>query len=162
MGNAIAFRADFGVPGAVTREDQRHIEGVPLDPALPFSAYGLPGKIAAGKFVPIAGTGEVVYGYLVRPFPFTGPNASDPLGSATPPTTGVANVLRRGYICVHNGAGAPGVGGAVNIRFQNAVAGKPIGGVEFTATADTYVSATSQFMSQQDASGNAEVFINTP
>lgn len=160
---AFLYRMGNGVPGDITRQSAAKIEPQVLNSSLPFSAYGLFGKIASGKFVPVGSgdTAAAVYGLLVRPFPITGANASDPLGTSVPPASGIADVLRSGYINVKNNAGTPAVGGAVYIRVASAAAGKPIGGVEAVADgANTILVAGATFMGGADASGNAEIAFN--
>lgn len=153
----------YGIPGDITRQSQAKIEAQVLDASLPFAGYGLVGKIASGKFVPFAGaeTDADDYGILVRPFPVTGANASDPLGTAVPQTTGIANVLRSGYINVKNNAGTPAVGGAVYVRVATAGTGKPIGGFEAVADgANTIALTGATFAGAADANGNVEVAYN--
>lgn len=135
MGNSILYRMPYGIPGDVTRQSQATIEAQILDSAAPFAGFGLFGKISSGKFVP-AGAGAVaadIYGLLVRPYPQQGANASDPLGTSVPGTTGVANVLRRGYASVKLNAGTAALNGKVFMRVGNASSGKPIGGIEAAA-----------------------------
>jgi hypothetical protein len=160
---AFLTRMPYGIPGDITRQSQAKIEAQVLDASLPFAGYGLVGKIASGKFVPFAGaeTDADDYGILVRPFPVTGANASDPLGTAVPQTTGIANVLRSGYINVKNNAGTPAVGGAVYVRVATAGTGKPIGGFEAVADgANTIALTGATFAGAADANGNVEVAYN--
>lgn len=163
MGNAILYRMPSGIPGAVSRPSQSTIEPAILDPNNAFSAYGLFGKIASGKFIPV-GAGDAataVYGLLVRPYPTQGANASDPLGSAVPATTGVTNILRRGYMTVKLNAGTAALGGQVYVRVANAATGKPIGGIEAAADSTNTIAITgATFMSAADASGNVEIAYN--
>lgn len=163
MGNAILYRMPSGIPGAVTRQAVSTIEPAILDSTNAFSAFGLFGKLVAGKFVPI-GAGDAassVYGLLVRPYPTQGASASDPLGTAVPPTTGVANVLRRGYMTVKLNSGTAALGGQVYVRVANAAAGKPIGGIEAAADGTNTIAVTgATFMSAADASGNVEIAYN--
>jgi hypothetical protein len=159
---AFLTRMPFGIPGDVTRQSQAKIEAQVLNASLPFSAFGLFGKIASGKFVPFAGaeTAADAYGILVRPYPITGTNASDPLGTSVPPTTGLADVLRSGYINVKNNAGTPAVGGAVYVRIA-AAAGKPIGGFEAAADGVNTIAITgATFAGAADANGNVEIAYN--
>lgn len=163
MGNAILYRMPSGIPGAVTRQGVATIESVIHDQNNAFSAFGLFGKLSGGKFVPL-GAGDAataIYGLLVRPYPTQGANASDPLGTAVPPTIGVANVLRRGYIAVKLNAGTAALGGQVYVRIANAAAGKPINGIEAAADGtNTIAVAGATFMSAADASGNVEIAYN--
>ncbi len=160
---AFLYRMGNGVAGDVTRQSQSTIEPQIYNSSLPFGGYGLPGKIASGKFVPIAGgeAASAIYGFLVRPYPITGANASDPLGTSVPPTSGMSDVLRRGYINVKNNAGTPALNGQVYVRVANAAAGKPIGGVEAASdSTNTVAVANCIFMGAADASGNVEIAFN--
>lgn len=164
MSNAITFRMAYGVPGDINRVSACVVEGQPLNSALPFSAYGLPVKVASGKIVPVAANNDVVYGFLARPFPITGANASDPLGTSVPPTIGVANVLRRGYIlvAVQNGSGSVALGSNVYVRYQNPGGGKIVGGLEGAAGGDVYQITNASFMGSPDSNGNAEISWGSP
>lgn len=160
---AFLYRMPQGIAGDVTRQSVSTIETQILDSGAPFSAYGLFGKIASGKFVPV-GSGDAasaVYGLLVRPFPTQGANASDPLGTSVPKTSGAADVLRRGYVSVKLNSGTAALGGAVYVRVANASAGKPIGGIEAAAdSTNTILVAGASFMGAADASGNVEIAYN--
>lgn len=160
---AFLTRMPTGIPGDVTRPSAATIEPGVFNSAAAFGGYGLFGKISSGKFVPV-GAGDAataVYGLLIRPFPVTGANASDPLGTAVPPTTGMADVLVRGYAAVKVNAGTAALGSQVYIRVAAAAAGKPIGGIEAAAdTTNTIAVPNCTFMSAADASGNAEIRFN--
>ncbi|GAA0809763.1 structural cement protein Gp24 [Cupriavidus gilardii] len=163
MGNAILYRMPSGIPGDISRQSQATVEPQIFDPALPFPGYGVFGKLAAGKFVPIASgdAAAVVYGLLVRPYPTTGGAGSEPVGTATPPTKGVCDVLRRGYMTVKNNAGTPALGGQVYVRVAAAAAGKPIGGIEAAADGTNTIAVTGAiFMNGGDANGNVEIAFN--
>lgn len=160
---SIVTRMPFGVPGDITRQATVTVESQAKNAALPFPSYGVPGKIAANKFVPVAATGDAAacYGFLVRPYPTTGANASDPLGTSVPAANALpADILRRGYMTVKNNAGVPALNGSVYTRFQNAAAGQPIGGIEAAATADTEIIPGAKFMAAADASGFVEIAYN--
>ncbi|WP_238925101.1 MULTISPECIES: hypothetical protein [Achromobacter] len=147
-----------GIPGDVSRKENSVVETQILNASLPFSAYGLVGKMAAGKFVPFAG-GEAAtdaYGVLVRPFPTN--SGTDGLGTATPPTSGPGDVLRRGYITVKlNGGATVAAGGPVYVRVAAAASGKPLGGFEGAADSTNTVAINAIFMSAADADGNVEI-----
>lgn len=155
---AFVYRMPSGIPGDVSRKENSVVETKILDSTKPFSAYGLAGKMSGGKFVPFAG-GEAAtdfYGVLVRPYPTN--SGQDPLGSATPPTSGPGNALRRGYITVKLNGGASVVdGGQVYVRVAAAAAGKPIGGFEGAADSTNTVAVDAVFMSAADADGNVEI-----
>lgn len=163
MGNAILFRMASGIPGDISRRSASTVESVPLNPASPFAGYGLFGKIVSGKFVPLGAgdTASAAYALLVRPYPTTGGAASDPLGTATPPTSGMGDAMRRGYMTVKNNAGTPALGGTVYVRVANAAAGKPIGGIEAAADSTNTIAITGAiFLGPADANGNVELSYN--
>lgn len=155
---AYVYRMPSGIPGDVSRKENSVVETQILNASLPFSAYGLVGKMAAGKFVPFAG-GEAAtdaYGVLVRPFPTN--SGTDGLGTATAPTSGPGDVLRRGYITVKlNGGATVAAGGQAYIRVAAAAAGKPLGGWEGAADSTNTVAINAIFMSGADADGNVEI-----
>lgn len=161
---AYAYRMPKGIPGNLSRTGTPTIiEAQPYDPSLPFSAYGLPGKIAGGQFVPISTSTDVVYGFLVRPFPITGANASDPLGTSVPPLKGLADVLRLGYIQVKCNAGTPALGGTVYVRYANGATGTPVGGIEATSVSGSNVAIPNcQFQDAADSGGNVEISFGGP
>jgi hypothetical protein len=182
--NAILFRAAYAIPGMLTRgTHDNKIEAQAYNTALvsypstgaagQFLAFGWPGKMSSSLFVPLAVVGDTTpYGWLVRPYPISGANASDPLGTAVPNcAAGVAaNVLRSGYIGVFVQAGASSVaqGGTVYVRYANGAAGTPVGGIEGAYISGTNVALTtwsggamgSMFMGPADANGYAEVAFN--
>lgn len=156
-------RMPQGIPGDISRQSIATVEAQILNSGLPFASFGIPGKIVAGKFVPVAAVadGAKVYGLLVRPFPVTGANASDPLGTSVPQISGAANILRRGYMTVKNNAGVAALGGQVYVRVQNAAGGQPIGGIEAAAAGgDCEAIPGASFMSAADTTGNVEIGYN--
>ncbi|SEI98782.1 hypothetical protein SAMN04244579_02710 [Azotobacter beijerinckii] len=163
MSNAFLYRMPAGIPGDVTRASQSTIEPVVLDPNTPFTAFGVFGKIVSNKFVPF-GAGDAdggQYGLYVRPYPITGGSGSDPLGTATPPTKGIADCLRRGYMTVKVNAGTASKDSQVYVRVAAAAAGKPIGGIEAVADSTNTIAITgATFMGAADASGNVEIAYN--
>lgn len=158
---AYLFRMPSGIPGMVSREENKTIETVPFDPTAPFSAFGLFGKIVSGKLQPV-GAGDAataIYCLLVKPFPAN--SSQEGLGTAVPPTTGPANALRRGYATVQLNAGTAALSGAVYVRVANAASGKPIGGIEAAAdSTNTILVANCTFMGPADATGNVEIAYN--
>jgi hypothetical protein len=152
------FRMPSGIAGDVSRKENSLVETQMFNSAAAFTAYGLVGKMSSGKFVPFAG-GEAAtdaYGVLVRPFPTQ--SSQDPLGTSTPPTSGAADVLRRGYITIKlNGGATVAAGGQVYVRVAAAAAGKPIGGFEGAADAANTIAIDAVFLSAADADGNVEI-----
>lgn len=155
---AYLYTPPFGIAGDISRPSQPYtVETQPLNPSLPFSGYGLPGKLASGLFVPITTTGDPVYGFLVRVFPAQGANASDPLGTAVPIATGPANILRKGYLNVVCQLGTPTLGAAVYVRFQSPSGNQIVGGLEQGSTANNYLLTGAQWQGPADANNNAEI-----
>lgn len=159
---AFTYRMPSGIPGAVSRESVSTIEAIPSNASLPFAGFGLFGKIASGKFVPV-GSGDAaaaVYGLLVRAYPAG--NTQDGLGTSTPNQGAtIHDVLRRGYMTVKNNAGTPALNGQVYVRVAAAAAGKPIGGIEAAADSTNTIAVTNCiFMGPADANGNVEIAFN--
>ena len=165
---AFLYRMPAGIPGAISRsENHSTIEAALFNSSLPFASYGMPGKISSGLFVPFAGgdAATAFYGFLVRPYPIQDAAAqNDPLGSATPPTTGIANVLKRGYINVALTRGSAVKNGTVYVRivYNATYPNSPVGGIEASADGTNTVALASNtyFMGPADASGNVEVAVN--
>jgi hypothetical protein len=166
--SVITYRMPFGVPGDISRPSTATVEAQAFG-ATAFAAYGLPAKISASKVIPVAAQNDVVYGFLVRPFPVTGANASDALGTSVPPTTGLAGILRRGYInvFVQLGGATCALGTGVFIRYQNAIAGQIVAGVEGATSGNNYqltstytLGGGAYFTGPVDANNNAEVAFN--
>lgn len=171
MSNAFLFRMPYGIPGDLSRPSVATVEAQPFNTAYPFASYGIPGKIVSGFFVPITASTDIIYGFLVRPYPTTGNNASDPIGVAVPLVqNSVANIMRRGYMTVYCNAGVPTLGGTVYVRYANAAATTPIGGLEATSVAGSNVAITASngapvtFTGPADGtgtgSGNVEIAYN--
>lgn len=161
MGNAILYRMPSGIPGDVSRPSQSTIEPGVFDSANTFASYGIPVKKVSGKIRPVASgdAASVIIGLLVRPYPTA--SSQDPIGTSTPPTSGMGDVLRRGYMTVKNNAGTPADGGTVYVRVAAAAAGKPIGGIEAASdSTNTVVMAGAVFKNAGDANGNVEIEFN--
>ncbi|AJY14712.1 hypothetical protein K6W16_13825 [Burkholderia dolosa] len=154
---AYQYRMPAGFAGDLQRAEVATIETQLIDPAAPPTAFGVAVKMVNGKIQPInnaADTADSVYGVNLRAYPIQG-NGTDPLGTATPPTSGVTDILKRGYVDVALGGTAPATkNGTVYVRVAAPAAGKPLGGFEaaadgtntvampanwyFTGPADTY------------------------
>jgi hypothetical protein len=168
---AYTFRMPYAIPGDLTRGAGRSNVKAEVYGATAFPAYGLPCVLSSGTVIPVTSnlgsTANSIYGFLVRPFPLQGPNASDPLGTSVPLTTGIANVMTEGYIGVYVQAGAPSVveGGTVYLRYQTTGTGITIlGGVEgvtsgnnFAVVNTTNSRKTCYFTGPADANGYVEI-----
>jgi len=151
-----------GVPGDVTRHESATVEPNIIDSNTPPTVYGNPVKIVSGEVQPI-GSGDAaadIYGLLVRPFPSNA--GTDGLGTSTPPTSGMCDVLKRGYIVVTlNGTTAAEKNGVVYVRVGGADSTHPLGGIEAASdSTDTVVMANSYFTGAADESGNVEIAFN--
>lgn len=164
---AYQFRMPAGIPGDVTRGWASFLEGELIDPTTPPLAYGIPVAYSAvGKLRPITGgdAATAIQGLFARPFPITG-NGTDGLGTSTPPTSGIGDLMRSGYMSVHlYGATAAAKGGLVYVRIAGATPGLNIvGGIEAAADGGNTIIAPgtyTQFMGPADASGNVEIAFN--
>ena len=109
---AFQFRMGAGFTGDVNRTHPASIEPVLINTTTPPLLYGQGVVIdAAGQGVRPLVAGDValtaVYGVTVRAFPIQQSSASNfgaaALGAATPPASGVMDVLRSGYIMAQLG-----------------------------------------------------------
>lgn len=161
--NIFQYRMPSGFPGDVQRIESATIVSEVIDSATYPTAFGLPVKMVSGKIQPIAAsdTAASVYGFNVRPYPIQG-NGTDPMGTSTPPTSGVTDILKRGFIMVQlNGATAAAKNGSVYIRIAAAAAGKPIGGIEAAADSTNTVQLTNAYFNGvADAFGSVELAYN--
>jgi hypothetical protein len=80
---------------------------------------------------------------------------------STPLTSGVVDVLKRGFINVKLNSGTASNGSTVYVRVAAASGAKVIGGIEAAAdSTNTIVMANAYFTGAADASGNAEIAYN--
>jgi hypothetical protein len=171
---AFQFRMDAGFAGDVNRTHPASIEPCLIDPTNPPNAYGQAVLVVAASqgVRPYAtadasdATPSAAWGVTVRPFPFQQSSASNfgaaSIGAATPPTTGVIDVLRAGYIMATVPAGqAPVKGGAVYV-WCTASAGVHVqGGFEAVfSTTNTVKLSNAFFNGSPDAKGNVEISFN--
>lgn len=152
-----------GIPGSITRAGQSTVEAEILDPTNYPTVYGVPVVIDATtkqlRKVMAADTPALLQGFYVRPYPTN--NNQDGLGTSTPPTSGIANVLKRGYISVKLNVGTAVKEGIVYTRITANGGNTIIGGVEATAdSTNTIIMANAFFKGPADASGNVEVAFN--
>lgn len=112
---AIITRMPAGFPGRISRSDSLTVEQEVIDSGTPPTVYGGFVKIVAGKLQPIAsGDSAGVYDILVNPYPTQ--SSTNGLGTPpTPPTSGMADVLKRGYITVPLAKGTAAKNGQVYV-----------------------------------------------
>lgn len=162
---AYQFRMPAGFAGDLQRAEVATIETQQIDSAAPPTAYGVPVKLVSGKIQPInsgSDTAAAVIGVNLRPYPIQ-TNGTDALGTSTPPTSGVTDILKRGYVMVSlGGTTAAAKGGTVYVRVASASAGKPLGGFEAAADSTNTVAmpASWYFTGPADAYGITEIAVN--
>ena len=109
-------------------------------------------------------TFTAIYGLLARPFPVQSPNwPNDPTGTSTPPTSGIVDILKRGYMTVLlSGAAAAAKGGQVYVYIGASATNHPvIGGIEAaTSTNAIALPAGCYFMGPADANAITEIAFN--
>ena len=161
MSNAFLYRMPAGIPGDITRHESATVEPIQIDSANPPTAYGVPCVIddATRKLRKVK-TGDIaadIYGFLVRPYPTGG--SQDGLGKSTPPTAGMVDALRRGYLAVINKSGSAAKGGPVYVRVV-AASGKAVGDIEAGADGTNNVAIPATFVGAADADGITEIAYN--
>lgn len=163
---AYIYRMPAGIPGMLTRSEHATVEPQIVMTTNPPLTYGVPVAIDATALQARPfGAGDVagnIYGFLVRSYPTNGTLINEPIGTAVPPTTGVCNIMTRGYIMANlGGTTAAKKNGAVYVRIAAAASGKPLGGVEAAAdSSNTVVLPNSHYMGPADAQGNVEIAFN--
>ena len=168
MTNAFLLRMPSGIAGMINRAEHATVEAQLYDTTTPPTVFGIPVKYVAGKVQPIAAAdtvANVVQGFLAKPYP-TQFTSSEALGTATPYTALMANVMKRGYMTVKVNASLPAAvpakGGAVYCRkTDHGAAEYLIGGVESDADGGKCEAITGcYFMGPMDADGNVEIAFN--
>lgn len=162
---AYQFRMPAGFAGDLQRAEIATIETQLIDSATPPTSFGVAVKLVSGKVQPInnsADTAALVYGVNLRPYPIQG-NGTDPLGTSTPPTSGVTDILKRGYVnVVLGGTTAAAKGGPVYVRVATPSTGKPLGGFEAASDTTNTVALPSNwyFTGPADTYGITEIAVN--
>jgi hypothetical protein len=168
---AYAYRMPAGIPGEVNRIASAAIEAQVVSTATNEAptAYGVPvvvsatgGNVGNMRQLAAADAGGVtsIYGFLVRPFP-TGAS-QDALSTSTPPTAGIIDMLKRGYMHVLlQGSTAAAKGGQVYIYVGASASGHPLcGQVEAASSSNCIVPGSSYFMGPADTNGIVEIAFN--
>jgi hypothetical protein len=144
-GTAISFRMPAGIPGGVNRTHPASIEPVLIDSSAPPTLYGQGVVIdpTTQGVRPIAATGDTgltdVYGITVRPFPLEQQTTTGSLYTAVPPTSGLMDVLKFGYISIgfNKSGSAPVKGGAAYIWAAATAGAHLVGGWETASSGST-------------------------
>jgi hypothetical protein len=158
---AYTFRMPSGVAGDVTRTNAPFIIETQFQGAHPVTAFGAPVFLVAGKVEALTATQadgtHPVYGISVRSNPTSGSSyPSQGLGSATPNTTGILDILREGYINVKVNE-VVAAGDAALLAVTGASAGQLSNAAGIIGTPTTIV--VGKFTGPADAFGNAEIFV---
>lgn len=163
---AIVTRMNAAIAGAVTRSyPGQVISQEVIDGTTPPTAYGQPVKLVSGKLQPM-GSGDaatLIYAITVRPFPKTDNTGTAPgYGPGTPPTSGIMDVMRVGFLGVKLAVGTAvrgaqayvvtTAGGSVAIG-DIVDAASPAGGGTAVAPANWF------FTGAADANGNTEISV---
>lgn len=164
---AFLYRMDVGYPGAVNRMHDATVQAELLNPTTPPLGYGtmLVMDAATGTVRPplAADTVATFSGFYVRPYPRqSNLNINDPLGQATPPSTGIGDVLKRGFMTVKLNAASPAVvkGQPIGVFIGAPTAGNPAGGVTGAAPGATVLAIPGTFTGPADANGMTEIAYN--
>lgn len=162
---AFLYRMDVGYPGAVNRVHDASVQAEMMSTASPPLTYGamLVMDPATASVRPPTGTDTAAEfaGLFVKPYPRQ-TNVNDPLGTFSPPTSGMCDVLKRGYMTVKLNGASPAVvkGQPVGIFIGAASANNPAGGVTGAAPGATVLAVNGTFMGPADANGMTEVAYN--
>lgn len=173
---AFQFRMAAGIAGDLNRAATgMTVEAQVVTPAgtagAP-TAYGVPmvvdatgGNVGNMRVLAAGDTSlTAVYGMLVRPFPTQSPNwPNDPLGTSTPPASGIVDILKRGYMTVLlSGATAAAKGGTVYVYIGASATNHPvIGGIEAATSSNAIaLPAGCYFMGPADSGGITEIAFN--
>ena len=97
---AYTTRMPAGIAGNISRSDSVTVEPVQINSAKPPLAYGVFGKFVSNRAEPLeaADAAAVVVGMFTRPYPFQ--STDNNFGGGVPPTSGILDFLRRGYVSV--------------------------------------------------------------
>ena len=165
---AYAYRMPVGIPGEINRIAAATVEAQVVTPAGTTGApteYGAPMVVDntggnVGNMRTVAASDTAIYGLLARPFP-TGAS-QDGLGTSTPPSSGLVDIMVRGYMMVRLGGNDAAVkGGAVHVWVAATSTTHIQGRFEATASSGSTVALTnSYFMGPADTSGIVEVAFN--
>lgn len=165
-GVAFNRRMPACIPGALSRGvGQDTIEPQMITPygATAPKEYGMAGQIdsVTGQFRIINNTDTDAYGVLVRDYPTN--SSQDPLGTSTPPASGIVSVMVRGYIGIKlRGDAAAVKGGTVYVWFAASAGSHVLGGFEAEATGGSTLALPDKyyFTGPADADGNCEIGVN--
>lgn len=174
--SVFTYRMPAGVPGECSRLG---VLGTTIKPEIqnastPVTAYGQVVTVDSNGVRPLAAGDTAApatpLGVSIRPFPSSDYTFASPsyggansvaFGAGTPPTSGVVDVMRRGYVTVKlNGAAAATKGGLVYAYYNVSTGLHVQSGVEAAAGANLWVIPGWFFTGAADAAGNTEIEVN--
>jgi hypothetical protein len=165
---AFTYRMGAGFAGDVNRTHPFSVEPCLIDSAAPPTAYGQAVVIAAGTNAvrPVAAGDNAltgIYGVTARPFPTQQMSGglSSPFGNQVPPTSGIIDVLRLGYILVQMN-GTPNKGAPLNVWAAAAAGGDLPGQFTTSTTAGDFIgplAGSSSFNGPPDVKGIGEIYL---
>lgn len=168
---AYATRFGVGFAGAVSRQEASTIEPETFNSANMPTAFGVALRFTTTNGVtnvePAVGSGDVVVGFLARPFVDIGAAGYDAFGAEAPRVGSNANLLRRGYIVVKLATGDYTAGTCLKgtpVYLRTTVASspaRPVGGLaDSSGSTGTTVIPGAVFMGPPDANGFTEIAYN--
>jgi hypothetical protein len=152
MSNAFLYRCPAGIAGDVTRRESAIISAEIIDADVPVTVYGVPVNMVSGKIQPINADSEVVYGFLVRPYPAQG-LTNEALATATPSLILPCDVMRKGYMTVKCENGTPTKNAPVYVAWD----GSDVGKVQMTQGGNEDLIPNCYFTGVGDSDGNVEI-----
>lgn len=168
---AFTFRMDTGYPGSTNRNHDSTVVAETINTTTPPASYGIAVAMDAAtgtiRTAASADLNTAIWGFYVRPWITQGGGVTtpvnDPLYTSTPPTSGVGNVMRRGFMTVKLNAASPAAvkGAPANVWTGAVTAGNPAGGVTAAAPAAGSVLAIgATFLGPADANNITEIAYN--
>jgi hypothetical protein len=154
-------RMPTGFPGRVTRAFAGQIITQEIiNTSTPPLAYGLFVKLVSGTVsnLQTGDTAAVVYGVTVSPFPAESTNNTIN-SAATPPTSGIIDVLKQGYVAVAVPSGVTPVKGSPVFVCINSADGT-LGQLAIAAATGFVQVPNAMFMGGVDSNLNAEISFN--
>lgn len=166
---AFTYRMGAGFPGDVNRSHPVGIIPGLINVTNPPAQYGFPViEVSAtndyrGVLATDQATVTSIAGIIARPYPTqqqTG-GMSSALGAATPPVSGVLDVVEDGYVlvtCNNFAVNPPSKGAAVFVWAAASAGAHVLGGFEALATAGSTIALTNaEFNGPADANGVCEI-----
>lgn len=170
---AYTFRMPAGIPGECTRLTTlgTTIRAEKQNTTTPVPAYGVLCVVDTNGARPIAAgdsatPAQIAMGVSVRPFVASDIGMAYPLGTvgfgaAVPPTTGIIDIMYRGYVSVKlNGAVAAVRNGPAWVWFAASAAPHVQGGWEAASNASAFAVPSASFAGPADAGSNTELAFN--